>query len=201
MYRLATYNDFLWTNKGWLLPYIEHEISSPLPYMQYFPSLTFCAGSCCGLETSFLVYLAIGSFLLWLVQFIFFFELVHIISFSTGCDMAYSINAVPFVLWLPMYLKVMEYCGGAVFLSTSTTSNYCTVALSTLKTTQYEANDTGEHCKSREIHNSRGCELMEAAATQFFSLQIWPCANNRAPPLTVSVCSAASIVNDGSFFA
>ena len=133
MYRLATYNDFLWTNKGWLLPYIEHGISSPLPYMQYFPSLTICAGSCCGLETSFLVYLAIGSFLLWLVQFIFFFELVHIISFSTGCDMAYSINAVPFILWLPMYLKVMEYCGGAVFSSTSTTSNYCTVALSPWK--------------------------------------------------------------------
>ena len=60
-------------------------------------------------------------------------------------------------------LKVMGYRGGVVFLSTSTTSSYCTIALSMLKTTQYEANDTGKHWKTREVHNSQGCELTEAA--------------------------------------
>ena len=34
--------------------------------------------------------------------------------------------------------KVMGYCGDVIFLSTSTTSSYCTVALTVLKTTQFE---------------------------------------------------------------
>ena len=65
-------------------------------------------------------------------------------------------------------IKVTGYCGGVVSLLTSTASSYCNVALSALKTTQYEANDIGKHWKSREVHNSRGCELTEAATTQFF---------------------------------
>lgn len=50
-------------------------------------------------------------------------------------------------------VKVTEYRGGVVFLSTSTDSSHCTVALSVLKITQYEANDTSNHWKSREVHN------------------------------------------------
>ena len=59
----------------------------------------------------------------------------------------------------------MGYCGGVVFPSTSTNSSYCTAALSVLKTMQYEASDAGKHSKSREVHNSHGCELTEAATT------------------------------------
>ena len=66
-----------------------------------------------------------------------------------------------------MSIKGTGYRRGAFFLSTSTASSYWTVALSALKTTKYEANDTGKHWKSREVHNSRGCELMQAATTQF----------------------------------
>ena len=66
-------------------------------------------------------------------------------------------------------LKVTGYRAGVVLLSTSTASSYCTVALSELKTTQYGASHTGKHFKRREIRNSRGCGVTEAATKRFFS--------------------------------
>ena len=86
-------------------------------------------------------------------------------------------------------LKVTGYRAGVVFLSTSTASSYCTVALSELKTTQYGASHTGKHFKRREIRNSRGCGVTEAATKRFFSSGIWTCAKDPAPPLTVTVRS------------
>ena len=75
----------------------------------------------------------------------------------------------PFQHWS---LKIMGSCGGVVFLSTSTASSYCTIALPELKTTKYEASHTGKHCKRREIHNSSGYGVMEASTTRFFSSEI-----------------------------
>ena len=69
-------------------------------------------------------------------------------------------------------LRLPDFVVGVVFLSTSTASSYCTVALPVLKTTQYEASDTGKHYKSREIYISCGCELMEAVSTRFFLSEI-----------------------------
>ena len=85
------------------------------------------------------------------------------------------------------WLKVPGYRAGVVFLSTSTASSYCTVVLSELKTTQYGASHTGKHFKRREIRNSRGCGVTEAATKRFFSSGIWTCAKDPAPPLTVTV--------------
>ena len=71
--------------------------------------------------------------------------------------------------WFP---RLRDTAEGVVFASISTASSYCTVALLALKTTQYEASGTGKHCKSREVHNSRGCELTVAATARFFSSEI-----------------------------
>ena len=71
-----------------------------------------------------------------------------------------------------LHFKVTGYRGGVVFLSTSTASSYGTVALPKLKTTQYEVSHTGKHYKRREIHNSRGCGVKEAATTRFFLSEI-----------------------------
>ena len=65
-------------------------------------------------------------------------------------------------------LRLRDTVWGCDFPSTSTSSSYCTLALPELKTMQYEASDTGKHCKSREIHNLRGRALTEAATTRFF---------------------------------
>ena len=69
-------------------------------------------------------------------------------------------------------LRLRDTKRGCGFPSTSTCSSSCTVDLPELKMTQYEASDTGKHCKSREIHNLRGRVLTEAATTRFFSSEI-----------------------------
>ena len=69
-------------------------------------------------------------------------------------------------------LRLRDTERGVWFPSTSTCSSSCTVDLPGLKTTQYEASDTGKHCKSREIHNLCGRVLTEAATTRFFSSEI-----------------------------
>ena len=60
---------------------------------------------------------------------------------------------------------------------------------------QYEeASDTGKHCKSREIHNSHGCELRETATTQFFSWERF------SDPTSGHCVQWLPLKNEGSFF-
>ena len=87
MYRLVTYHELLrglepegklkvfkpkW-NKGWLLTYLEHEITSSVHAILALLDLPFVLRGAVVWTAKFLVYLAIGIFLLWLVQLIYFF--------------------------------------------------------------------------------------------------------------------------------
>ena len=96
--------------------------------------------------------------------------------------------AQPSSAWLPRPLRY-PIPWGVVFPSTSIASSYCTAALPALKTIQYEASGSGKHCKSREIHSSRGCELTETATRRFFSSEIWLCTKDLTLLLMVTVCN------------
>ena len=65
----------------------------------------------------------------------FLFLLIH----------SFSMSKLMYLLCTALCFKVTGYRGGVVYLPTSSASSYCTVALSALKTIQYEANDTGKH--------------------------------------------------------
>ena len=85
-YRLETYHELLrglenpwgklkvfepkW-NEGWLLTYLEHEITSSVHVILVLLDLPFVLGGAVVWTASFLAYLAIGIFLLWLVQVIY----------------------------------------------------------------------------------------------------------------------------------
>ena len=59
-------------NEGWLLTYLEHEVTSVHAVLSLL-DLPFVLGGAVVWTTSFLVILSIGIILLWLVQVIFFF--------------------------------------------------------------------------------------------------------------------------------
>ena len=73
-------------NEGWLLSYLEHEITSSIHAILSLLDLPFVLGGAVVWTASFLLILSIGILLLWLVQVIFFFvvyiHLHSIISFS-----------------------------------------------------------------------------------------------------------------------
>ena len=60
-------------NEGWLLTYLEHEITSLVHAILSLLDLPFELGGAVVWRASFLVIVAIGMILLWLVQVIFFF--------------------------------------------------------------------------------------------------------------------------------